>query len=79
MDNQHKKIKGYRDLSQVEIDLINRCKELEAECLNLIGELELSEFALNGDMVPNGRWLETGKTDLQKGFMSIIRSIAKPR
>lgn len=26
MDNQHKKIKGYRDLSQAEIDLMNKIK-----------------------------------------------------
>ena len=24
------------------------------------------------------RWLAIGKTDLQKGFMSVVRSIAKP-
>ena len=27
MDNQHRKIKGYRELSQDEIDLMNRIKE----------------------------------------------------
>jgi len=26
----------------------------------------------------DGRWLATGKTDLQKGFMSVIRSVARP-
>jgi hypothetical protein len=35
MDNQHKKIKGYRDLSQAEIDLMNRIKEKGAELLAL--------------------------------------------
>lgn len=34
MDNQHKKIKGYRDLSQEEIDLMNRIKEKGQELLN---------------------------------------------
>lgn len=28
MDNQHKKIKGYRDLSQAEIDLMNEVKAI---------------------------------------------------
>lgn len=36
MDNQHRHIKGYRDLSQAEIDLMNEIKakgaELEALC-----------------------------------------------
>lgn len=27
MENQHRKIKGYRELSQAEIDLMNRIKE----------------------------------------------------
>ena len=30
MENQHKKITGYRDLSQAEIDLMNEVKDLEA-------------------------------------------------
>lgn len=39
MENQHKKIKGYRDLSQEEIDLLNRIKEKGAELLALHSEL----------------------------------------
>lgn len=35
MDNQHRSIKGYRDLSQAEIDLMNRIKEKGAELLAL--------------------------------------------
>lgn len=32
MDNQHQKIKGYRDLSQEEIDLMNEGKDLAEKC-----------------------------------------------
>lgn len=39
MQNQHQKIKGYRDLSQEEIDLMNRIKEKGAELLLLQNEL----------------------------------------
>ena len=39
MENQHRKIKGYRELSQVEIDLMNRIKEKGAELLELQAEL----------------------------------------
>ena len=39
MQNQHQKIKGYRDLSREEIDLINRIKEKGAELLALQAEL----------------------------------------
>lgn len=39
MDNQHKLIKGYRDLLPEEIDLMNRIKEKGAELLHLQAEL----------------------------------------
>lgn len=71
MKDQHTKIKGYRDLSQVEIDSMNAVKELASKVGDLISELE-------GDERYNQRWLAIGKTDLQKGFMSVVRSIAKP-
>ena len=40
MENQHRKIKGYRELSQEEIDLMNRIKEKGAEMLALQHELQ---------------------------------------
>lgn len=39
MDNQHRKISGYRELSQEEIDLMNRIKAKGAELLELHCEL----------------------------------------
>ena len=39
MENQHRKIKGYRELSQEEIDLMNRIKAMGAELLALQAEL----------------------------------------
>lgn len=39
MDNQHRHIKGYRELSQEEIDLMNRIKTKGAELLQLQAEL----------------------------------------
>lgn len=51
MENQHRKIKGYRELSQEEIDLINRVKakgkemlELQAELVTLLKEQERSKM-----------------------------------
>ena len=48
MDNQHKKIKGYRDLSEAEIDLMNRIKD-HAEntrlLLKTVKEMRLDESA----------------------------------
>lgn len=39
MENQHRKIAGYRELSQEEIDLMNRIKAKGAELMALQGEL----------------------------------------
>ena len=39
MDNQHRKISGYRELRQEEIDLMNRIKAKGAELLELQAEL----------------------------------------
>ena len=39
MENQHRKIAGYRELSQQEIDLMNRIKAKGAELLELQAEL----------------------------------------
>lgn len=71
MDNQHKQIKGYRDLTEEEIKLMNLCKQKAIEIGELITNLETISSI-------DKRWLAIAKTDLQKGFMSLIRSIAKP-
>lgn len=39
MENQHRKIAGYRELSQEEIDLMNRIKAKGAELLELQADL----------------------------------------
>lgn len=71
MDNQHKHIKGYRDLSEAEIALMNEAKELAAK----VGELTDRIKATPGI---DQRWLAIGVTDLQKGFMGVIRAVAQP-
>lgn len=71
MENQHQKITGYRDLSQEEIDLMNKCKKLGEEVGNLAGNIMLLPET-------DQRWAAIAVADLQKGFMALIRSIAKP-
>lgn len=39
MDNQHQRIKGYRDLTQVEIDLMNKIKAHGQATASLIAEV----------------------------------------
>lgn len=71
MKDQYKKIKGYRDLSQEEIDLMNEGKELAEQCSKFIAKLEAVEST-------NKRNIELGKINLQQGFMWTVRSVAKP-
>ncbi|MBQ4838811.1 MULTISPECIES: DUF7681 family protein [Pseudoalteromonas] len=71
MENQHKKIKGYRELTQSEINAMNEIKELAEKVGELVDELQ----GVDG---VDQRWVATGKTDLQKGFMCLTRSVAQP-
>ena len=71
MDNQHKMISGYRDLSQEEIDGINEIKKAEIA----IGELWKGVTFIEGvDM----RWMNIAKTHFEEGFSAFVRAVAKP-
>jgi hypothetical protein len=71
MDNQHRKIAGYRELDQVEIDLMNEIKAKGAELGALIERLRATP---NLDQ----RWVSIGATDFQTGLMALTRAVAKP-
>lgn len=71
MENQHRLIKGYRELSTEEIAGMNALKEIEKQALAI-----LEANVANG---ADGRWSAIGKTHLQQGFMAAIRAIAKPQ
>lgn len=71
MENQHRKITGYRELNQEEINLMNEIK-VQGEVLgDLVSKLEAYR---NVDV----RWLAIGRTNLQHGIMDLVRSVAKP-
>lgn len=71
MENQHQKIKGYRDLTQEEIDLMNEVKIKGAELGAIIEKLDnIPEIDKN--------WLVTGKLGVQQGLMAITRAITRP-
>lgn len=71
MKDQHEKIKGYRDLSQEEIDLMNEGKALAEQCGAFISKLESTDGI-------DKRSVALGKTNLQQGFMWAIRGVAQP-
>lgn len=71
MENQHRKIKGYRELTQDEISLMNDIKTKGAE----LGEL-VAKLRETNDL--DQRWVSIGATDFQTGLMALTRAVAKP-
>jgi hypothetical protein len=71
MENQHREIKGYRELSAEEIELMNEIKTKGAE----LGELVM-KLRANENLDP--RWIAIGATDLQTGLMALTRAVAQP-
>lgn len=72
MENQHRFIQGYRELTEAEIELINRVKGAAED----VGKL-CDEVHSHGDEIDQ-RWMAIGVTHLQQGFMAIVRGIAQP-
>lgn len=71
MQDQHKLIKGYRDLTVMEISSMNEAKSIGIQLGSLIE-------SLRNEPDIDKRWLDIAETDLQKGIMSLVRSIARP-
>lgn len=71
MENQHRKITGYRELEQHEIDAMNAVKEMAKQVGELFEKLESTSGL-------DQRWIVIGKTNLQQGFMALTRAIAQP-
>lgn len=84
MDNQHRLIAGYRELSPDEIALMNEIKAKAAE----VGgperepvEVQIGTtvgLAVSGEEYEAHRWIEIGKGHLQQGFMALTRAVARP-
>lgn len=71
MDNQHKKITGYRDLTQPEIDAMNSVKALEAAIAELWKQLrELPDV--------NQRDLALARTHFEDACIRAVRAVARP-
>ena len=71
MENQHRKIKGYRELDAKELATMNTIKEHGAAMGELVEMLRKLDSC-------DQRWVGIGATDLQKGFMALVRAVAKP-
>lgn len=71
MKDQHTLIKGYRDLSEEEIALMNKIKEHGVELSKLVAMLRTTPSL-------DQRWVSIGATDLQTGLMALTRAVAQP-
>lgn len=87
------KITGYRQLSEAEVELMNEGKALAEACGAYIAKLrtypptaadgiprvEADYLGKEGPFPSlDMRWISIGATDLQLGFMAVIRGIAQP-
>ena len=66
MDNQHRQIKGYRELSAEEIALMNEIKALGPTIEAVVQKLRATQGL-------DQRWVSIGATDLQTGLMALTR------
>lgn len=71
MKDQHTKIKGYRDLSQSEVDAMNSVKALEADIAALVKQLK----ELPG---VDSRDLALARTHFEDGCIRAVRAVARP-
>jgi len=83
-------IRGYRQLSEVEVALMNEGRALAEMCGEYVAKLrayvpqdmegpeggEVAAFKPGATL--DQRWISIGATDLQRGFMAVIRGIAQP-
>lgn len=64
-------VSGYRPQGDLAVGRVNHNKQIEERILRVIDELGVDE---NVDK----RWLAIAKTDIERGFMALNRSIFKP-
>jgi hypothetical protein len=74
VDNQHKQIQGYRDLSQQEIDLMNMIKSHEAVTAALVASVK----ALHGDNPQSARDIALARTSFEDAHIRLVRAVARP-
>ena len=81
------KITGYRQLTEAEVALMNEGKALAEQCGAYVAKLRNHPDVARAPSSPDidltavpldQRWISIGATDLQRGFMAVIRGIAQP-
>ena len=72
VDNQHKIIKGYRDLTEDEIAVMNALKAREASWNKVIDSMKAA-----GDEYDQ-RYVSLAATHVETGVMFAIKAVARP-
>lgn len=88
MDDQHRKITGYHELSPIDIALMNEVKVLGGMLESEINKIEAYRIAQldsgtsielsNEQIIESSRCLKIAKHNLQTGMMWLTRSVALP-
>lgn len=89
MENQHRAIKGYRELNETEIALMNKIKEKGQELAALISDVTVAletqrmnpkdgADAQRMVLAEPMRWVKISQTHFQEGLMALTRSVAQP-
>jgi len=72
MENQHRQILGYRELSQAEVYLMNTVKTQAVQVEALVEAVKRA-----GEEI-DPRWVAIARAHFQEGFMALTRSITRP-
>lgn len=79
------KITGYRQLTEAEVALMNEGKALAEQCGAYIAKLRQHRDSSRRSDIDHGqepaldqRWISIGATQLQQGWMAVIRGVAQP-
>lgn len=85
MENQHRLITGYRELSEAEIALMNEVKAEGERLSDLVSRVQdhLEVVGSTGTIdvsTPHNpyRWAAIAATDFQTGLMALTRAVARP-
>lgn len=85
MENQHRHIKGYRELTLLEVEKMNDVKTLAAQAGDLILSLRVQYLQMptqtttaQAEREEALRWITAAEMQMQQAFMAVTRSIARP-
>jgi hypothetical protein len=72
LENQHRLIKGYAELTEEQIARMN--------AISRVGDLvkQMCDETASAAGIDGQRWVAIARTDLQKGFMALKRAVTNP-